>query len=324
MKPAEIMQMAMAFQQSRILLTAVELDVFTTIGEKGMDAETISVSSGLHPAATERLMNALTGMGMLEKTGGKFTNTSDSLRFLNRHSPAYLSGLSHTNNLWDTWSPLTEVVKTGKAALGTAINERGEKWLKDFIHAMHNRGKKQAPAQIANISLEGVESVLDVGGGSGCYSMEFLNRKPDIKAVVFDLPNVLPVSKQIVDAEGYSNRIDHHEGDFTTDDLPDGFDLVFLSAIIHSNSYEVNGELVKKCYKALNPKGRLVIQDWIMNDAKTEPVQGSMFAINMLVGTEAGDCYSESEIKAWLAEAGFMDYDFRPLDTGLMQVTAQK
>ncbi len=316
--------MAMAFQKSRIVLTAFELDIFTVIAEKKMNAETAAAALNLNTAATERLLNALAGLNLLEKNEGNYRNTSNSMRFLSKNSPDYLAGLGHANHLWDTWSQLTEVVRTGEAAHSTEINESGEKWLEAFIHAMHDRGKKQAPAQLAHIDLQEINSVLDVGGGSGCFCMEFLNRKPELKTVVFDLPNVAPISETIIEKEGFSGKIELHEGDYTTDELPKGFDLIFLSAIIHSNSFETNRELVKKCYDALNPNGKIVIQDWIMNDTKTEPVQGAVFSINMLVGTEEGDCYSEDEIKSWFRNAGFSDFRKVELESGLAQMMAKK
>jgi cyclopropane fatty-acyl-phospholipid synthase-like methyltransferase len=219
---------------------------------------------------------------------------------------------------------LTDVVKTGIPAHNVEINERGEEWLEAFINAMHDRGKKQAPAQISKIDLQNVESVLDVGGGSGCFCMEFIKRKPGLNTAIFDLPNVIPISKKIIKQENFSGKIDHYSGDYKTDELPKGFDLVFLSAIIHSNSPETNQELVKKCYSSLNTDGKIVIQDWIMNDAKTEPVQGAIFSINMLVGVEGGDCYSENEVSTWMRSAGFSDISKVDLEKGIGQVIGVK
>jgi SAM-dependent methyltransferase len=324
MNPQEMREMVTAFQKSRIILTAFELDVFTFIDDDSMDAETVSKGLKLNNVATERLLNALVGLKLLEKNNGSFRNTKESLIFLSKTSPEYMAGFAHSNHLWNTWSHLTDVVKTGKAAHNKEINERGEEWLEAFIHAMHDRGKKQAPEQIARIDLTGVNSLLDIGGGSGCFSMEFLKRKTEMKSVVFDLPNVVPISKKIVEQEGFSGKIDHYTGDYTTDELPKGFDLIFLSAIVHSNSYETNRKLVRKCYDSLNSNGRIVIQDWVLDDAKTEPLQGTVFSINMLVGTEEGDCYSENEIKSWYENAGFTDVHKVDLDSGLAQMIGVK
>jgi len=226
--------------------------------------------------------------------------------------------------LWETWSHLTDVVKSGHAAHRTEINKRGEEWLEAFINAMHDRGKKIASSEISNIDLQGVESILDIGGGSGCFCMAFLNRKPELRTAIFDLPNVVPISKKIIEKEGFSGRIEHYPGDYTTDELPKGFDITFLSAVIHSNSFETNQELVKKCYNSLNTGGKIVIHDWIMNDNKTEPVPGAIFSINMLVGTEEGDCYSEKEVSTWLTNAGFSDISKIELESWKGQVTGVK
>jgi len=324
MNPQEIRQTVMAYQKSRIILTAFELDVFTLIGDKGLKAERIAQALSLDTKAAVRLLNALVAIQLLEKRDDVYSNKAESLMFLSKDSPSYLAGLGHSTHLWNTWSHLSEVVRTGHPAHGTEINDRGDEWLSAFIHAMHDRGKQQAPAQVAHLDLDGISSVLDVGGGSGCYDMAFLDRKPSLQAAVFDLPNVIPISKRIVDKEGYSGRIAHYTGDYTRDALPGGFDMVFLSAIIHSNSFETNQALVKSCYHALNPGGRIVIQDWIMNDDKTLPVQGAIFSINMLVGTGEGDCYSEKEVRAWFAEAGFSFVSRNELDGGLGQMIGEK
>lgn len=324
MNPSELREMVGAFQKSRIVLTAYELEIFTYISDKHYSSQTIAEALSLDTNATERLLNALVAIHLLEKHEDKFTNTTDSLRYLSKDSKEYVSGLMHSNHLWDTWSNLTHVVKTGNAAQSDEINERGEEWLEAFIHAMHYRGKKQAPAQIADIDLQNVESVLDVGGGSGCFIMAFLDRKPRMQAAVFDLPNVVPISKRIIDEEGYTGKIVNHTGDFTEDELPGDFDLVFLSAIIHSNDYETNQELVKKCYRALNKNGKIVIQDWIMNNAKTQPLQGAIFSINMLVGVKGGDCYSEEEVTDWMEAAGFTHFSRVSLNSGLSQMIGVK
>ncbi len=324
MNAIEIKEAALAFQKSRIILTAYELDIFTYIGENSQNSETISKALNINKNATERLLNALVALKLLHKQDVNYSNTKDSLQFLSKNSSAYLAGLLHSNHMWNTWSNLSNVVKTGNASDIRGINERGEEWLEAFINAMHDRGKKQAPVQISKIDLQNVKSILDIGGGSGCYCMAFINSKPELKATIFDLPNVVPISKKIIEKEGYYGKIDHYIWDYTKDELPKGFDLAFLSAVIHSNPFETNQELVKKCYNSLNNNGKIVIQDWIMNDTKTEPVQGAIFSINMLVGVDGGDCYSENEVRMWLKNAGFSDVTKVELEAGLAQVIGIK
>jgi hypothetical protein len=324
MNPNTIREFAASFQKSRILLTGFELDIFTNIDESGTTSNHIAKKLHLNEHACERLMNALASLGFLTKQNNLFFNTPDSYAFLSKKSSDYLGGLMHSNHLWNTWSNLTQVVKTGKSANPAEINERGEGWLFPFINAMHDRAKKQAPQQLANIDLSGISSILDIGGGSGAYSMEFVSKKPEIEATVFDLPNVVHITKMFLDKEGFSNKIKTHSGDYTTDDLPKGFDLVFLSAIIHSNSFEINRELIRKCFNSLNQNGKIIIQDWIMNNDRTQPAAGAVFAINMLVGTEAGDCFTEQEVTEMLNDAGFENISRIEFETGLSQMIAQK
>jgi SAM-dependent methyltransferase len=154
--------------------------------------------------------------------------------------------------------------------------------------------------------------------------MEFINRKPELVATVFDLNNVVSITKSFIEREGYSGKIKTFTGDYTKDALPDGFDLVFLSAIIHSNSLETNQDLIQKCFHALNKSGKIVIQDWIMNNDRTQPTSGAVFAINMLVGTDAGDCFTEQEVADMLTQAGFKNISRIEFESGLSQVIAQK
>ena len=324
MNPNTIREFAASFQKSRILLSGFELDIFTNIDESGTTNNQIANNLHLDEHACERLLNALVSLGFLTKQNHLFFNTAESFTFLSKKSSDYLGGLMHSNHLWNTWSNLTQVVKTGNSAHPAEINERGEEWLFPFINAMHDRAKKQAPQQLANIDLSGIKSTLDIGGGSGAYSMEFVSKKPEIEATVFDLPNVIPITKKFIDKEGFSDKIKTHAGDYTTDDLPKGFDLVFLSAIIHSNSLEINQDLIKKCFNSLNKNGKIVIQDWIMNNDRTQPISGAIFAINMLVGTEAGDCFTEQEVTEMLNAAGFKNISRIEFETGLSQMIAQK
>ena len=324
MNPNTIREFAASFQKSRILLSGFELDIFTNVDEHGTTSNQIANRLHLDEHACERLMNALVSLTFLRKQNNLFFNTPESFTFMSKKSADYLGGLMHSNHLWNAWSNLTQVVKTGNSAYPSQINVRGEDWLFPFINAMHDRAKKQAPQQLANIGLSGIKSVLDIGGGSGAYSMEFVTKKPEIEATVFDLPNVVPITKKFLDKEGFSDKIKTHSGNYTTDDLPGGFDLVFLSAIIHSNSLEINQDLIKKCFNALNKKGKIVIQDWIMNNERTQPVSGAIFAINMLVGTEAGDCFTEEEVTGMLVAAGFSNISRIEFETGLSQMIAQK
>jgi len=302
--PAAIRELAMNFQSSRVLLTAVELRLFSLIGDGGLTSADVAGRAGSHPRATDRLLNALCAMRLLVKRDGRFWNTPEARRYLDDGSPEFAAGLAHTASMWHGWSGLTDAVREGRPALRAAINERGDGWLKPFIAAMHYRAAHQAPEVAALLGLDGVGRVLDVGGGSGAFAMAFAAKAPGLVAVVFDLPNVLPLTRGYVAEAGLSSRVTTAAGDYLADPLPKGFDLVFLSAVIHSNSPEQNAALLASCAAALNPGGRVAVVDWVMDADRVTPSVGAFFALNMLVATDRGDTFTEGEIRGWMNSAG--------------------
>jgi 2-polyprenyl-3-methyl-5-hydroxy-6-metoxy-1,4-benzoquinol methylase len=220
--------------------------------------------------------------------------------------PTYMGGLTHLVHLWKTWSSLTEAVKAGTSvAVKQPIGERDETWLKSFIAAMHSRGLQQAKEVAAVLDLSQTKQVLDIGGGSGAFTFEFIRENPSIRGTIFDLPNVIPITRQYISREGFDDSVTTLSGDYLKDKFGYDYDLVFVSAVLHINSPEENMFLVNKCAEALNPGGQLVILDHIMTEDRTGPATGTFFALNMLVGTEKGDTYTEKEIKSWMQAARF-------------------
>jgi hypothetical protein len=302
--PKPIMELAIAFQRSRPLLTAFELGLFTTLNAEARTSEEVADALGTHPRATDRLMNALAALGLLEKHDGRFSNTALTETYLVKGRPEYMAGLGHTNHLWDTWSQLTEVVRTGQPAGAAKIDDRGDDWLRPFIAAMHFRAKQNAAAVVGLLDLDGVSRLLDLGGGSGAYAMAFVRAGRGISAVVFDLPNVVPLTKLYIAQEGLAAEVTTATGDYLSASIGGGYDMVFMSAVIHSNSAEDNRLLMRKAAEALNPGGQIVVQDFLVNEGRDGPLLPALFALNMLVGTPEGDTYTESEVAAWMAEAG--------------------
>lgn len=305
LKPEEIRQLANSFQQSRILLTAVELDLFSVLDKKMLTSNEIAGIIKTDVRATDRLMNALVALGFLRKIHGKFYNAENASKYLVKGKPDFMGGIYHSLGLWNTWSSLTESVR-----LGTSVAERkpspiGIDWSDAFIAAMHYRGVKEAKILAMLLDLKNVHRMLDIGGGSGTFAMEFVKTNPKMTAVVFDLPHILPITKKYIDAENMSGKIELKAGSFLTNDFGSGYDLILLSAIVHMNSYDENKMLIKKCYDTLNHGGQIIIKDWIMKDERTEPEGGAFFALNMLVGTKSGDTYTEMEIREWFNYAGF-------------------
>lgn len=321
---AEMMQMFRAFQPSRIMLTAYETDVFTVIDNQPLSSEDIAKKIGADKRAIERLMNAVTALGYAIKADDLYSNTELTSKFLVKGKATYLGGISHTNNLWNTWSKLTETVRTGTSPMGTHINDRDPNWLRYFINAMHSRGRALALEIAKMIDFSGIYKILDVGGGSGIFASTFVRQNENMNAVVFDLPNVIPITQEFIEKENLQGRVTCSMGDYLKDDIGSGFDLIYLSAVIHSNSENENKLLIKKCFDALNAGGKIVIIDFAMNEERTEPLGGTIFAINMLVGTERGDTFKKNEIYSWLTEASFVDLEIQDVYEGNSLIIARK
>lgn len=306
LSPQGIMDLAGGFQRSRVLLTAHELDLFSELRDGSKSSSEVARARGIAERATERLMNALCAMGLLEKKDGRFSNTPSASQFLVKGNPDYLAGLMHMVHLWETWSTLTAAVRQGRSVIDRAksVNERGAEWLRAFIAAMHWRACQHAPGVVGLLDLSGVSRVLDVGAGSAAYAMAFVRARDGITAVAFDLPNVIPLTQRYIRQAGLQDRVETAEGDYDVDPLGSGFDLVFLSAIIHSSSPSGNRRLIGKAAAAAAPQGEVVVQDFIVDEDRTGPPFAALFALNMLVGTEAGDTYTESEVRQWMEEAG--------------------
>jgi (2Fe-2S) ferredoxin/2-polyprenyl-3-methyl-5-hydroxy-6-metoxy-1,4-benzoquinol methylase len=305
--PDDLAQTIRAFQESRVLLTAIELDLFTAVGQ-GSRTPQIAGKLGTDPRATEMLLNALTAMAMLTKQDGTFRNTPVAARYFVKGSPDDAqAAMMHTVHLWDRWSTLTDCVRAGTAVSHEEMRERGEDWTQAFIAAMHRNAVERAAQVVQAVGTEGVERLLDVGGGSGAYSIAFARASATLQAELLDLETVIPIAQSHIEKAGLAGRIKTGAGDLRSGKLGEGYDLVFVSAICHMLSPEENLDLLKRCHAALAPQGRMVIQDFILEADKTAPKSAALFALNMLVGTEAGSSYSEEEYSSWLREAGFQD-----------------
>jgi (2Fe-2S) ferredoxin/predicted O-methyltransferase YrrM len=305
--PDDLMQKIRGFQISRVILSAVELDIFTAVGQKASSAD-VAKSLGIDPRAAEKLLNALVAINLLEKKADLFYNSALSSRYLMKGSPDdSRASLMHSVHLWDRWSTLTECVRKGTSVTYEDVTDRGEGWAAAFIAAMHKNAGARTPLVIRAIGIDGVRRMLDVGGGSGAYSIAFAAADKNLQAEVFDLPDVIPIAQKHIDEAGLSDRVKTRVGDFRKDEFGADFDLVFISAICHMNSSQENMSLLQKSYGALASGGRVVIQDFILNPDKTSPPSAALFALNMLVGTRSGSTYSEQEYTAWLKEVGFKD-----------------
>jgi SAM-dependent methyltransferase len=305
--PDDLLQMIRGFQESRAALTAIELDAFTAVG-KGASGKEVAAKLGTGPRATEMLLNALVALGLLTKHDGRFHNTPATARYFVAGSPDDARvGMLHTVHLWPRWSTLTECVRKGTSVTYKETTEREEEWTEAFIAAMHRNARARAPLVVQAVGSEGVRRMLDVGGGSGAYSIAFAKANEQLHVELLDVPAVLPIAQRHIDEAGLGQRIKTRAGDLRIDKFGQGFDLVLVSAICHMLGPEENLDLLKRCHEALASGGRIVISDFVLEADKTTPRFGALFALNMLVGTREGSSYSENEYAAWLKDAGFSD-----------------
>ena len=311
--PDDLAQTIRGYQESRVFLTAVELDLFTAVGQgasvdRGATAAEVAGRIKADPRATEMLLNALVAMGLLAKREGTFRNTPVTNRYFVAGSPDDARAATlHTVHLWHRWSTLTECVRAGTSVTRLEVSDRPEDWTQAFIAAMHRNAAERAPWVIQAVGIVGVRRMLDVGGGSAAYSIAFASAGADLQADIVDLPEVLPIAQGHIQDAGLAGRIRTRAGDLRTDKFGEGYDLALVSAICHMLDPEENRDLIRRCFAALAPQGRIVVQDFILEPDKTAPKLAALFSLNMLVGTRAGSSYSEGDYAAWLRDAGFGD-----------------
>jgi (2Fe-2S) ferredoxin/predicted O-methyltransferase YrrM len=303
--PDRLNEMIRGFMPSRCILTALELDIFTAVGD-GANAEQIGTQIHANARAVGILLNALVAMGLLSKSGRNYRNTPESARFLVQGSKDnQRDGLLHTANIWHRWSTLTEVVRRGTpipiAGAGT------HEWTANFIAGMQRNAKDRAPFVVKALGTTGVRRILDLGGGSGAYSIAFAKASPDVQCEILDLPEVVPLTSEYVSKAGVSSQVSIRAGDMLHDEFGSGYDIIMLNAICHMFSEEQNLDIFRRASQALAPNGRLVVQDFILNPDRTGPQHAALFSVNMLVGTDAGATYSEAEYAGWMKAAGLAE-----------------
>ena len=304
----EIFDMARSFQSACIITAAAELDLFTALHRRPMDAESLAAELGSETRATTILLHALASLELLTKQDGSYAVGAGLIEMLSESSPQnILPMLRHTGTCLRRWAQLARVVKSGQPAerIGGVLDEAAEE--EAFIAAMNGFSAPVAAEVVNRLQPLEFDHLLDVGGASGTWTIAFLKAAPNAKATIFDLPGVIPMAEERMTDAKLADRVNLAAGDFYEDDLPAGADLAWLGAIAHQNSREQNRELFVKVHAALKEAGHIVIRDVVMDPSHTTPRPGALFAINMLVATPAGGTYTLEEYAEDLKTAGFTD-----------------
>jgi len=291
---------------SRVLLTGAELNLFTLLGRSRLTAEEIASRTGTNLRALTILLDALAAMGLLGKQGETYWCVSPACELLSEDAPdSILAMVLHAAHLWHRWSDLTNTVRGEDVSKESSGSARGAEEMRAFIGAMHAVAAPQAERIVAAVKPGDARALIDVGGASGTYTIAFLRAVPGMKATLFDRPEVIEMARERLRKDGMLDRVSLVSGDFYRDELPQGHDLAFVSAIIHQNSPGQNLVLFKKVYRSLNAGGRVVIRDHVMEPDRIHPKDGAIFAVNMLINTSGGGTYTFEEIRSGLAQAGF-------------------
>jgi SAM-dependent methyltransferase len=303
---AEVFQLGY-YWETKILLTAVKLDVFSALDTSPRSAHEIAERVGADTSTLGIVLNALVAMKLLTKDGELFGNSSTAMTHLVRHSPQYVGHLLLLHDAeWNNWGRLEETIRTGRRMVDRHVFETDPELGSNVLAVLNRIGQQSGPDFARRLNLTGKERILDLGGGAGTNAIAFCQVYPELEATVFDLPATLALTERTVKAAGLESRIRLLPGDFNADPLGGPYDLVLMSDILHYQTFEMNRCMVKKSFASLGSGGRLVIKDRFLEESGAGPAWTTAFAVHILVNTQHGSCYRASEAAQWMTEAGFV------------------
>lgn len=303
--PADLLQLSGGYWSACALHAGVKLDVFTRLTDGPLSAGALAGAIKVDPRGLAMLLDALAALGLLAKPQDTYRTTPFAEQFLSKNSPQYLGHIIlHHHHLMESWAHLDQAVASGGPIRRRVSHEAEEEERESFEMGMFNLAMMAAPKIVPNIDLKGRKHLLDLGGGPGTYAIQFCLHNPELTAVIYDLPTTRPFAEKTIARFGLTDRITFVSGDFITDGIDGTFDVAWLSHILHSEGPEGCAVLLKKSVAALEPGGLVLIQEFILNDAKDGPLFPALFSMNMLLGTPHGQSYGEKEIAEMLKAAG--------------------
>ena len=324
--PSHIMQTATAFWASKVLLTAVEFDLFSTLGDESMTATQLGEHLDIHPRGRFDFLDSLVALRFLDRDGdgpdGLYKNTPETNAFLNKASPAYIGGLPEMLNarLFGFWNDLGTALKTGEPQSEVKIHGKpifeelyaSESKLGIFLESMTGFQFANFLQLAEKFDFSRFNSVSDIGGALALLSRTVASRHDHLSFNTFDLPPVAPLAQKQVDVAGMADRISVVSGDFFQDELPKA-DVITMGNILHDWNLEKKKILIKKAYDALPEGGVFIAVENLIDDARRENAFGLLMSLNMLI--EFGDAfdYTAADFREWCSEAGFSHFDVIPL-----------
>ncbi|MBI5301742.1 MAG: methyltransferase domain-containing protein [Chloroflexi bacterium] len=300
------------YRPAQVLIACTELGIFEMLGEQALSAADLARTLDADASALTRLMNAAVALGFLEKRDGLYANSAATLACLAREGPLFVGNLvKREGAFFRRWARLSEAVKTGRRPEENLRDEKQKTWVRGFEFALRDAARTMAPAIAETLEpllparSTAPARVIDVGGGHGMYSIALAQRCPNVQAVVFDLPPVIEVTREIIADSGVADRVHTHAGDFKIDGLGSDFDLALLFGVLVSETPENSLALLRKVYAALAPGGHIAIRGFYLTPDRTSPLEATLFDLHMLLSTEAGQSRTTDEVTTWLIESGF-------------------
>lgn len=309
--PERLMQFGFAYAPPLIIGAAVSNKVFDTLANGGKTVEEVSKATRSSVRGLRAIMNALVGLELLKKNRqGKYSLTPESEAFLIGNKPGTMAGfyaMVRTHILPD-WLHLSDAVKTGTPPVALNQEQSGPEFFSVLVENIIPMSYPQATAlghalRLAN-SRKPVR-VIDVAAGSGIWGIALAQQSLRVRVTAQDWAEMIPTTKRITQKFGMIDRFDFIEGDVLEADFGRGYDVATLGHILHTEGAERSRKLLKKTFAALKSGGTIAISEWLVNDQRTKPAHGLMFAVNMFLHSDYGDTFSFNEIKNWLGEAGF-------------------
>ena len=307
LNPGRILELSGRYWETFALHAAVNLDVFSIIADHHLTNTAVAQKLGGHPRAVEMLLNALCAMNLLGKKDNTYFNTANSLTFLTKDAKRYIGHIiKHHHHLVDSWARLDHAVISG-GPLRTRTSHHEDEKRESFLMGMFNIAMSLAPVLVPKVDLSGRRRFLDLGGGPGTYAIQFCLNNPQLQATVCDLPTTRTFAEKTIAEFGLADRIDFMAVDYLEEDIRGGYDVAWLSQILHGEGPEDCRKIIGKAVSALEPGGMILVHEFILNDTMDGPLFPALFSLNMLLGTPAGQSYSEKQIRDMLSEAGAGD-----------------
>jgi hypothetical protein len=315
-QPDRILQVGLGFWASKALLSAVEVELFTELAKRPEDLETLQARLNLHPRSARDFLDALVSLKFLERRDGRYYNTPSTDFFLDKRKPSYIGGILEMANsrLYPFWSGLTTALRTGLPQNETRDGSPNPfvalyadpARLKQFLKAMSGVSHGANLAIARKFPWSKYRTVVDVGTAQGDLVTQVALANPHIEGTGFDLPEVGPIFKEYVEANGISGRVKFSPGSFMEQALPKA-DVVMMGHILHDWGLETKRMLVRKSYEALPGGGAYIVYDSIIDDDRSENSFGLLMSLNMLVETADGFDYTGADCSGWMKEAGFRE-----------------